>query len=302
MTIGNDPKSYPAEFFVQNDCIYRGNVTVKDGKFSFSFMIPKDIFFDYGNGKISFYANNDQSDACGYWDEIIVGGLNQEAITDNMGPEIDLFMNQEDFMAGDIINPDPLMYVYLSDESGINSLGNGIGHDITLLFNDGSEQYITLNDYFEPDLDSFQSGKILFPFSDLANGSYTLRLKAWDLHNNSSTFTTNFLISDNIKLAVGNLLSYPNPFTSSTKFAFDHNQYNGDLKVEIKIFDINGRLVNIIGPIDVLSTGYQPEPIEWDGKDLNGNSISAGVYIYKMRIDNNKDLFSELSGKLIVVR
>jgi hypothetical protein len=302
MTIGNDPKSYPAEFFVQNDCIYRGKVTVKDGKFSFSFIIPKDIFFDYGNGKISFYANNDQSDACGYWDEMIIGGLDQEAIIDNTGPEIDLFMNREDFVAGDILNPDPLMYVYLSDESGINALGNGIGHDITLLFNDGSEQYITLNDYFEPDLDSYQSGKILFPFSDLANGSYTLRLKAWDLHNNSSTFTTNFLISDNIKLAVGNLLNYPNPFTLSTKFAFDHNQYGGDLKVEIKIFDINGRLVNIIGPVDVLSTGYQPESIEWDGKDLNGNRISAGVYIYKMRIDNNKDLYSELSGKLIVVR
>jgi len=301
-TIGNDPKSYPAEFLVQSDCIYKGKVTVQDGKFSFSFMIPKDIFFDYGNGKISYYACNDEIDAHGYYDQMIVGGLDQDAIMDNTGPQIDLFMNHEEFVTGDVINPDPMMYAYLSDESGINSLGNGIGHDITLLFNDGTNQYITLNEYFEPDLDSYQSGKILFPFSDLANGSYTLSLKAWDLQNNSSTSSLDFIISDNIKLAVGNLLNYPNPFYSSTKFVFDHNQYNGDLSVEIRIFDITGKLVNIIGPVDILSTGYQPEEIAWDGKDLNGNTISGGVYIYKMKIDNNKDPYSELSGKLIVIQ
>jgi len=300
-TIGNDPKSYPSEFNVQKNCLYKGNVSVEKGEFSFTFMMPRDIFYEYGLAKLSYYAHNGNRDAAGYYNTLLLGGLEEEAANDKIGPEIEIFLNDENFISGDLINPDPLLIIYLSDESGINSLGNGIGHDIMLNLYGMMDNTIILNEFFVPNIDSFQSGKIEYPLSNLPNGTHFVNLKAWDLQNNSSTEIAEFLVSDNIKLAVGNLINYPNPVATNTYFTFDHNQYNAEMEVEIQLYDINGKLVNIIGPVQILSTGYQPAPIEWDGKDINGGTISQGVYVYKMIIDNNKDFISELSGKLIVV-
>ena len=62
-TLGNDRNvitdpSYPAPFELQKNIIYRGKASVVNGDFSFSFVVPKDIQFQYGSGKLSYYAQN----------------------------------------------------------------------------------------------------------------------------------------------------------------------------------------------------------------------------------------------------
>jgi hypothetical protein len=301
-TLGQDPKSFPADFSLQKDCLYRGNVSVDSGTFGFTFLIPKDIFYEYGFGKISYYSNNELVDASGYFDNLLVGGLDENVNDDHQGPEIALFLNDEQYIEGDVVHPNPLLIIYLEDENGINALGNGIGHDITLSMDGQDENKTILNDYFEYDINSYQRGEIQYPLYNLPEGVHTVSIKAWDLLNNSSTAITEFMVSDNIKLAVGNLLNYPNPVVEGTSFTFDHNQYDANLEVELQLFDIQGRLVNILGPYEILSTGYQPEPIYWDGHDNGGNLLSTGIYIYKLKISNNKEAYSELSGKLIIFR
>jgi len=186
-------------------------------------------------------------------------------------------------------------------QSGINALGNGIGHDILLTMDDNTEKAMVLNSYFNPDMDTYQSGSIELPLGEMVYGFHTLVLKAWDLQNNSSSSTLEFIIARNLDLAVSELMNYPNPVVNSTSFSFVHNQFNSDLSVSINIFNMAGSLVRSIGPQLVNSNGYEIEPIVWDGKGLSGQHLGSGVYIYRLTIDNNVNSITELSGKLIII-
>ena len=65
---------------------------------------------------------------------------------------------------------------------------------------------------------------------------------------------------------------FPNPFNPKTKIAFNTTN---DAKIELVIFDINGRLVREFD-ISGKSPGYHV--VEWDALDNNGNQVSTGVY------------------------
>lgn len=299
-TLGNDPKSFPAPFYVQKNILYKGQVSIINGEFSFSFMLPKDISYSYGNGKISYYARNAGMDASGYYDNFIIGDIDQEVVPDMESPVIRLFMNDTNFRSGDVINENPLLLAYLTDDCGINANGIGIGHEIIGYLDGHSDEAITLNDYFEPGLDTYQSGIVRYYFHDLAEGPHTLTVKAWDLQNNSSTVTIDFMVSLTIDVAISHVMNYPNPVTSGTSFQFDHNQFNAQLQVEIRIFDMLGNLMTTIGPQMIISEGYHAEPIYWDGTGNNGSPFSRGIYIYQVIVDNNKLSKQTLSGKLII--
>ena len=151
--------------------------------FSFSFVVPKDIAYNFGSGRISYYAVSDDSlmDASGYDESFIIGGTATNILADNEGPDIELFINNEQFISGGMTNENPLLFALLSDFSGINTVGNGIGHDIVAILDEQTNQSITLNDYYSADTDSYQSGKVTYPFYDLAKGHHTLSLKVWDV-------------------------------------------------------------------------------------------------------------------------
>ena len=80
------------------------------------------------------------------------------------------------------------------DTNGINTVGNGIGHDIELIIDGDNASSIILNDYYESDLDTYQSGKIFFELSELSPGDHTVELKVWDNYNNSSKSDINLLL------------------------------------------------------------------------------------------------------------
>ena len=126
-TLATDPTSYETMFELQNNILYKGKAQVIDGKFSFTFIVPKDIAYQYGFGKISYYAANDVEDAHGYYNNFLVGGLDQSVEIDETGPTVDLFMNNKEFEFGGITDENPDMLAFVSDASGINTVGTGIG-------------------------------------------------------------------------------------------------------------------------------------------------------------------------------
>ena len=208
-TLNNDFEYLdPFNYQIQKNIIYSGNVSVHNGQFNFEFMVPFDISYSDGFGKFSFYAFNDYNDAIGFLDSINIFGINEDADFDNVGPKIELFMNNTDFTDGGITGRDPVLMALISDESGINTTGNGIGHDISIILNNDSENYSILNRFFNSDLDSYQSGSVEYPFYDLNEGNHNLKLKAWDVYNNSNTAEINFLVIDNPNLIIKNLLSF----------------------------------------------------------------------------------------------
>lgn len=286
-TLGQDKQlngSYPQTFNVQKNLIYKGKVTVTNGNFSFDFIVPKDINLQVGKGKISYYANNTQIDASGYTD-LKIGGISNAINNDKIGPEIRVFLNDENFVSGGITNTKPVLLVKLSDESGINTTGIGIGHDIvaTLSPQNAKDKTIILNDFYQADLDSYQKGKINYPISELAPGFYTLKIKAWDVFNNSSEQSITFEVKQMEKLVLAHVLNYPNPFTTKTSFQFEHNHPNEELEVQINIRSVSGKLIKTINQL-VNSSGNRVNNIFWDARDDFGEKIGRGVYIYEIKV------------------
>lgn len=302
-TLVNDGIGSPIKFELQNSLIYKGKVEVKEGNFSFEFIVPKDISFQYGNGKISLYADNSTIDAAGAYDTILVGGFNENPIEDDEGPQVQLYIDDESFVRGGITDENPELYALISDSSGINTVGNKIGHNLkAVLDNDESKAFI-VNEYYEANLNSYQSGKVRYPFYDIEEGSHTLSLEVFDVHNNFSVAETDFIVANSEELALEKVLNYPNPFTTNTDFQFEHNRSDHPLEVQVQIFTVSGKLVKTINRL-VVSTGNRvSSQVTWDGLDDYGDKIGKGVYVYKVKVRSQLDNSSaEKYEKLVILR
>ena len=306
VTLANDPSrpgfsgSLVDTFKIQRNIIYRGKSLVTNGDFSFTFLVPKDISYNFGKGKISYYAHNGVHDANGYYDHIVIGGSNPLAVADAIGPEIKLFMNDEKFVTGGTTNENPKIYALVSDSSGINTVGNGIGHDLIAVLDAKSGNPIVLNDYYVANLNTYQSGKIRYSLSDLPEGKHDLTLKVWDVQNNSSTAYTDFIVSKEADLALSHILNYPNPFTSKTKFFIEHNQCCVSLKVQIQIYTITGKIVKSINQT-INNQGFRFDGIEWDGRDEFGDKLARGVYIYRVSVTDGANKKADKIEKLVIL-
>lgn len=295
-----DPIYVPFDFKLQKNILYRGKVQVMNGDFSFTFVVPKDISFSPGPGKITYYATNGQTDASGIHSRLMVGGASLNSLTDNEGPEIGLFINDKNFTNGGFTNENPIFYADLVDSSGINTVGTGLGHDLTVILDEKSNKPIVLNDYYEANLNSYQSGRIRYPFEKIEEGPHQLSFKAWDIQNNSSSSVLDFVVSPSAELALGHVLNYPNPFTNYTKFMFQHNQGCAPLKVIVQIYTVTGKIVKTIQKT-VECEGTIPGSIDWDGKDDYGSRLGRGVYIYKLAILNPDNKKAEKIEKLVIL-
>jgi len=282
-TLGTDDKSFPSNFSVQNNVIYKGKSQVENGKFTFSFVVPKDISAALGNAKISYYAWNAELDASGHEKSILVGGTSDNIVEDNVAPEINVYLNDEQFVNGGLVNQNPVLIAKLFDDNGLNTVGTGIGHDITAIIDNDVNNPIVLNQYYEADIDQYQSGQVKYPLSNLSSGNHTLKLKAWDVHNNSSETKLEFVVANNAGIILDHVLNYPNPFTTSTDFYFEHNQPGVLLLVKLQVFTISGKVVKSFEEV-MQTVGTRSNPIRWNGLDDFGDKIGRGAYIYKLSV------------------
>jgi hypothetical protein len=297
--VDDDPVT-PFTFKTQKNILYRGKTLAQKGDFRFTFLVPKDISYSPGKGKISYYATTGNHDAGGYYTNILVGGEAGNAVADNSGPEVDLFINDKNFVSGGITDENPILYADLVDSSGINTSGIGLGHDISVVLDERSDKPVILNDYYEANLNSYQSGRVRYPFSRLETGRHTLTFKVWDIQNNSKVVALDFIVAEKAELALKQVLNYPNPFTSRTKFFFEHNQSGSPLKVHIQVYTVSGRMVKTIQQT-VVSESFLSEGIEWDGKDDYGDKLARGVYIYKLAILDINNKKAEKIEKLVIL-
>jgi hypothetical protein len=304
-TLGNDAGSSDSDssapFLLQKNILYKGKATVTNGDFTFQFIVPKDIAYQYGYGKLSYYAQNGETDANGYYANVMIGGVNTNATTDNTGPEIKLYMNDNKFVFGGMTDTDPYLYAELKDENGINTVGNGIGHDVTSILDDDNSKLAVLNDYYEADIDDYRTGKVRYQLHDLSVGRHQLTLKVWDVYNNSREARTEFIVAETAQLALDHVLNYPNPFTTHTTFMFEHNHACSQLQAQVQIFTSSGRLVKTLEKL-IDTEGYRSTEIEWNGLDDYGDRIGRGVYVYKVRIKTNDGKYAEKFEKLVILR
>ncbi len=296
-TLANDGGNKKT-FKLRNNILYKGKSTVHNGIFSFTFLVPRDINYAYGTGRLSFYAEDSLVDAAGAYNEIIIGGTYPAANIDLEGPGLNVYMNSSAFRSGGITDENPVLYVEVSDEHGINTTGNGIGHDITATLDDQAKNVFLLNEYYQSHLNSYQGGIIRYPFNKLEPGHHTVNVRVWDIYNNSSSGSTDFIVIKSEELILDDLLNYPNPFSDYTNISFGHNKPGVDMDIVVDIFNMDGSLVSTIKAKET-NTGYRSQNIYWDGSGArNGQSI----YIYRIRVLTSDGISAEKSGKLILTK
>ncbi len=298
-TLANDG-GIVMEFQERNSIIFSGKTMAKNGRFRFSFIVPRDIDYAFGNGKISYYASNEIDDINGYFGNVIVGGFSENEVSDNSGPEIRLFMNDTLFRNGGITDKNPRLLAIIEDKGGVNTTGAGIGHDLTgYLDNDRNNSFV-LNSYFINDFDNYRRGKLVYSLADLSEGSHTLTIKAWDTYNNSSEESLIFLVETDTKFFLKNLMNFPNPFVNETKITAEHNRPDSDLDVTINIYSFDGRLIKIL-KTSVPASGYSLPPLEWDGNDNGGKRAGRGIYPYTVTVITKEGETARRSGRLIIL-
>ena len=301
-TLDNDNFGVKMVFDTQDSKLFRGKSSVENGAFSFDFIVPKDIKVAYGKGKLSFYAENGEIDKSGYNFDVVVGGIDENAPEDTVGPEIKLFMNDESFIEGGNTNASPNLIAVLSDASGINTSITAVDHDIVGVLDGDTANPIILNDFYQTELNDFTTGKVTYKLRDLDVGPHTLKLKAWDTYNNSSETTLNFVVVSDAILNLENVLNYPNPFVNYTEFWFNHNKPNEPLEVQVQVFTVSGKLIKTINR-NIQTTGNLSRSITWNGLDDFGNKIGKGVYVYKLKVKStSSNLVSEKYEKLVILQ
>lgn len=282
-TLGNDPTSTIKYFSEYKNVIFKGVFSVANGKFECEFIVPKDISYDYGNGRISLYAQNGSVDASGHNQDFTIGGLDPDGIADDQGPKVEVFINDESFVYGGTTGTKPILLSKLSDDYGINLSSSSLGHDISATLKSESTQKIyILNEYFQSNKNDAKSGTVKFQLPELEPGKYTISVKAWDIANNSGESMTEFNVIDHNGDNLNHVLNYPNPFTTSTNFWFEHDLAGNDLDVLVYIYTVTGKVVKTIN-VNIPQAPSRISDLQWDGKDDFGNKLGKGVYLYKVK-------------------
>lgn len=295
-----DEGSPVIDFKLRNSLLFDGSATVEAGTFTTTFTIPKDINYSFGKGLLSFYATDYEQDANGMYDNIIVGGYNDQALPDEQGPEARIFIDDTLFVSGGITNENPLFYALMRDEYGINTTGIGIGHDITMTITGATNKTYTLNSYYETPENPNDYGKLAYRIYGLNEGEHHLNFRVWDIYNNSTNVSLDFVVIKSDNPVVENVYNSPNPMTNYTRFCFEHNQ-KGNIDIVINIYNLSGQLVKTIRD-SRFGTSTRIEPIYWDGRGDNGANLPSGLYIYNVTLtNNNKEKHSGYS-KLVISR
>ncbi len=301
MTLGNDGAK-PFEYEVFQNKLFTGQVTVENGEFTSEFIVSKDIRYNIGTARVSYYSSDDTGvEAFGANNDIIVGGISDSPPVDNDGPQIKLYLNKETFVSGDATGIRPLLYADLFDENGINTAGNGIGHDVTLVIDDDKNNTIVMNSYFQSVRDSYQKGTVVFQLPEQEPGLHKLLFKAWDNLNNSSIVEIEFNVQDGGELNVEKISVFPNPVSrsSTANIYFTHDEPNTSLTLEISTFNISGQLLNEFVEKTV-SVGSSIQPVQWKPEALNGLVLSPGLYIVRVKVMSQTGKTTVFSQKILV--
>lgn len=277
-------------YTMREDLIWRGTSQADGGRFEATFVVPKDISYRNEMGRISAYAYSGDHEALGYSENVRVGGTAPNPTVDLDGPDIRLFLNDTTFVSGGMVPSEPLLMVKLFDESGINTVGSGVGHEMLLTLNDDEQSAVDLSRYYQAEAGSYQRGTVQYRIDrPLREGMNTLSVRAWDVANNSSTETIDFFVSENEALTLRNVFNYPNPTSGRTRFIFEHNQAPGtSARVQVRIYTINGRAIRTINSDEALPggvlTGHAVQ-IPWDGRDDDLGTLASGIYLYRLRVE-----------------
>ncbi|MBO4306898.1 MAG: type IX secretion system sortase PorU [Bacteroidales bacterium] len=287
VTLANDNEGCEVSFTQQNNLLYKGRAPVVGGRFSYSFVVPRDVAYKYEAARLCHYAKSSSEDATGAYTNLYLGGFDESVNLTECHPEINLYINDTNFRDGGITDENPTLLVTLFDSIGINAVGSGLGHDITATLDGNANTIIVLNDFYSTDIDNELRGSIRYSLSNLTSGMHTITVKAWNIYNFSSTATLTFLVRHSDTAATADFITYPNPATDNVWLRMEHNCKGNIETAQIDIFNSRGQQIYTIHP-SVSNDSYVIGPVRWDTHASNGQHVPPGIYIARCTITTSE--------------
>jgi hypothetical protein len=270
------------QYEIYRNQIFEGKIEVQNGTFKVTFIVPKDINYQLGKGRVNFYAVSTDSttDALGSYTDLLVGGSEPDIKTDTEAPKIQLSVDENN-----------VLEAIISDENGINVSQAGIGHEMLLTLNDTLQ--VVVNQYFTSEND-YTKGLLKYALGQLPAGEHTVKLKIWDTHNNSAEVSLKFVVSS-VKFKILNAYNYPNPVEASTYFYVEHNAESQDLIFKIEVFDGLGKVI-----FEKQETCYSCDKIVNLGMNIEPKNWKKGIYLYRVSATFPlQNTTSAVAGKMV---
>ena len=284
-TLGNGTFGTEVEYNHLRSIIYNGSVQAQNGVFKFAFVVPKDINYQVAEAKISLYAHNGVEDAAGSYEQIRVGGANENPAEDTKGPDIQLYLDSRNFVNGGFTSENPVLIADLYDLHGINLSSSGIGRDLLVTLDKGTEyeQQFIVNDFYTSNTGSYQSGVINYAFKNLEAGNHTLHLKVWDTYNNSSEASIQFVVGEaSEEFEIYSIRTIPNPFDKKPTIILDHNRSDKNLSIRTELFDSKGNTITRYNyKVENASNNVS---VQLSSDDSWYGRLSSGVYVLRTTV------------------
>lgn len=281
--------------------LFAGKVAINDGKMQFTFMVPKDINYALGKGRLTYYIiDEDESmDGQGFSHDFTIGGHSSDIDPAETGPSIRMYINSPAFVNGQQVNNQPILFAHLSDLYGINTVGAGIGHDITLRYANKPNETINLNAYYESSLNDYKNGIIRYPLGNLPEGTYSLELKAWNLQNISSTASVQFIVKNNLAPSIDYFHVYPNPIKDQATLSVQYDRPDDIGQIEFFIYDLAGKLCWQSSEVLQTADGLYTTTLV---VNADGNCyLHGGLYLAKVKITTSQGTYTENTKKIMVL-
>ena len=280
--------------------IFNGSSPVNNSRFSFSFAVPKDISYSNQTGLINLFAvNNDNTQTLnGYNEDFTIGG-DTLAKNDSIGPSIYCYLNSTSFADGGKVNATPYFFAQISDKNGLNVTGNSIGHDLELIIDNETSKTYILNENFTYDFSSYTSGSTYYSLPELSEGMHTLKFRAWDIYNNSSTAELKFNVVKGLEPTIFNISCTNNPASTNTTFVITNDRIASDVDICIDVFDMSGRI--LWTHKESGSSTSNTYTVNWNLTTDTGAAIQTGVYLYRVRLSSDGSSKASKAKKLIII-
>jgi Peptidase family C25 len=218
--------------------------------------------------------------------------------TDKTNPLLDVSFDGVHILDGDIVSSKPQIEIKTRDENAFLALDDTAAYDVFLKYpNENSARQLYFNQlkFTKAQLPD-NTSKIEFNPAFEQNGIYYLEVNAKDKSNNKSG-KNNFKISFEVvkETALTEILNYPNPFSTSTRFVYTLTGEVMPDVLKVLIYTISGKQIRALDlSRDQIRIGKNISETIWDGKDEFGDAVGNGVYLYKV--------LAKIKGKDIQLR
>lgn len=239
--------------------------------------------------------------------------------SDKINPLLDVTFDGTHILNGDVISAKPHILITLKDENKFLALNDTSNFMVYIKYpNQASEKrlYFSNGLIFTPANLPSNSCKIEWKPEFAIDGKYALRVQAADRSRNASgavDYTIQFEIIT--KQTITEVLNYPNPFSTSTRFVFTLTGTEVPDIFTIQIMTITGKVVREINRNELgnVHIGRNITDYAWDGKDEYGDKLGNGVYLYRVITRSNgqaieknttdaDSFFKKGIGKMVIMR